>query len=351
MVKLTLKRLSAEDEYPDLSQHNNYMAKVLTQDMYKKLRERATPSGFTIDGVIQTGVDNPGTVTVPVWALTTQSTFNLWGCLFVYCCPRSLVTLLASRAGHPFIMTVGCVAGDEETYEVFKDLLDPVIEDRHGGYKPTDKHKTDLNSGNLKVPQLCHRLTKPNLTLESQPSLMWLCSLRVVMISIPTTCSAPGSEQAAASAASVCHHTAAEERDALWKSFPLKVRRPLYWKKMVSDSDCTLLQITKLIYTDGDGLPPDDCYIKATTLCPETSDSRCSCLWTRLWGSRCPLVFVKMQHRNKGGLDSYDKFILMLKTLVNLFILIWFSKAQCGIGSVQHFFFPPNCSSQTGTAA
>lgn len=82
------------------------------------------------------------------------------------------MTLLASRAGHPFIMTVGCVAGDEETYEVFKDLLDPVIEDRHGGYKPTDKHKTDLNSDNLKVQQLCHRLTKSNLTLESQPSLM-----------------------------------------------------------------------------------------------------------------------------------------------------------------------------------
>lgn len=50
-------------------------------------------------------------------------------------------------------MTVGCVAGDEETYEVFKELLDPVIEDRHGGYKPTDKHKTDLNPANLKVPQ------------------------------------------------------------------------------------------------------------------------------------------------------------------------------------------------------
>lgn len=48
-------------------------------------------------------------------------------------------------------MTVGCVAGDEESYEVFKDLLDPVISDRHGGYKPTDKHKTDLNFENLKV--------------------------------------------------------------------------------------------------------------------------------------------------------------------------------------------------------
>lgn len=53
--------------------------------------------------------------------------------------------------GHPFIMTVGCVAGDEESYEVFKELFDPVIEDRHGGYKPTDEHKTDLNADNLQV--------------------------------------------------------------------------------------------------------------------------------------------------------------------------------------------------------
>ncbi|KAG7272617.1 LOW QUALITY PROTEIN: hypothetical protein CRUP_033126 [Coryphaenoides rupestris] len=30
-----------------------------------------------------------------------------------------------------------------------QELLDPVIEDRHGGYKPSDKHKTDLNSDNL----------------------------------------------------------------------------------------------------------------------------------------------------------------------------------------------------------
>lgn len=48
-------------------------------------------------------------------------------------------------------MTVGCVAGDEECYDTFKDLLDIVISDRHGGYKSTDKHKTDLNHENLKV--------------------------------------------------------------------------------------------------------------------------------------------------------------------------------------------------------
>lgn len=49
-------------------------------------------------------------------------------------------------------MTVGCVAGDEESYDVFKELFDPIIEDRHGGYKPGDEHKTDLNPDNLQVP-------------------------------------------------------------------------------------------------------------------------------------------------------------------------------------------------------
>lgn len=49
-----------EEEYPDLSKHNNHMAKVLTPDLYKKLRDKETPSGFTLDDVIQTGVDNPG---------------------------------------------------------------------------------------------------------------------------------------------------------------------------------------------------------------------------------------------------------------------------------------------------
>ncbi|XP_034383411.1 creatine kinase, brain b isoform X2 [Cyclopterus lumpus] len=103
-------KYSSDQEYPDLSQHNNHMAKVLTPEIYESLRDKETPSGFTVDDVIQTGIDNPG---------------------------------------HPFIMTVGCVAGDEETYEVFKELLDPVIEDRHGGYKPSDQHKTDLNPDNL----------------------------------------------------------------------------------------------------------------------------------------------------------------------------------------------------------
>lgn len=49
-----------EEEFPDLSKHNNHMAKVLTPELYAKLRDKQTPSGFTLDDVIQTGVDNPG---------------------------------------------------------------------------------------------------------------------------------------------------------------------------------------------------------------------------------------------------------------------------------------------------
>ncbi|EHB03868.1 Creatine kinase U-type, mitochondrial [Heterocephalus glaber] len=69
--------------------------------------ERTTLTGWTLDQCIQTGVDNPG---------------------------------------HPFIKTVLMVAGDE-TYEVFAELFDPVIQERHSGYDPrTMKHTTDLDA-------------------------------------------------------------------------------------------------------------------------------------------------------------------------------------------------------------
>ena len=46
--------------YPDLSKHNNWMARCLTHDIYQRLKDKKTKSGFTLDGMIQTGVDNPG---------------------------------------------------------------------------------------------------------------------------------------------------------------------------------------------------------------------------------------------------------------------------------------------------
>ncbi|KAG7247681.1 hypothetical protein CRUP_013593, partial [Coryphaenoides rupestris] len=84
------------------------MASHLTPAIYAKLCDKVTPNGYSLDQAIQTGVDNPG---------------------------------------HPFIKTVGMVAGDEETYEVFADLLDPIIKERHNGYDcRTMTHPTDLDS-------------------------------------------------------------------------------------------------------------------------------------------------------------------------------------------------------------
>ncbi|TKC45862.1 hypothetical protein EI555_009252, partial [Monodon monoceros] len=99
-------------EYPDLRKHNNCMASHLTPAVYARLCDKTTPTGWTLDQCIQTGVDNPG---------------------------------------HPFIKTVGMVAGDEETYEVFAELFDPVIQERHNGYNPqTMKHTTDLDASKIR---------------------------------------------------------------------------------------------------------------------------------------------------------------------------------------------------------
>jgi creatine kinase len=65
--------------------------------MYDRLYKKVTPNGVTIDKCIQPSVDNTGKI-------------------------------------------IGLVAGDEESYEVFKELFDAVIDDRHKGFKTTDKH-------------------------------------------------------------------------------------------------------------------------------------------------------------------------------------------------------------------
>lgn len=64
------------------------MAAALTPAIYSHLRDKVTPNDWTLDQCIQTGVDNPG---------------------------------------HPFIKTVGMVAGDEESYEVGMQTLVFVI--------------------------------------------------------------------------------------------------------------------------------------------------------------------------------------------------------------------------------
>merc|ERR1712093_424077 len=93
---------------PDLSKHCNYMSEYLeaNPEGYDQLKTRKTKNGVTLAHCMKTGVDNPG---------------------------------------HPHIKTVGLVAGDEESYDTFKELFDPVIDARHGGYGPDAKHPTNLN--------------------------------------------------------------------------------------------------------------------------------------------------------------------------------------------------------------
>eukprot|EP00921_Rhytidocystis_pertsovi_P026828 GHVQ01043228.1.p3 GENE.GHVQ01043228.1~~GHVQ01043228.1.p3 ORF type:complete len:128 (+),score=25.67 GHVQ01043228.1:86-469(+) len=105
----TTKKITSEEDYPDLSKHNNLLGKVLTKDMYNKYHGKVTTNGVTLNQNIQTGVDN---------------------------------------RGHPFITTVGVTAGDEESYETFKDLFDGVIEKRHN-FPVTKDHKTDLDASKL----------------------------------------------------------------------------------------------------------------------------------------------------------------------------------------------------------
>merc|ERR1712057_88909 len=93
---------------PDLSKHSNFMAEFLVANpgVYDALKGKTTKGGISLAQCMKTGVDNPG---------------------------------------HPHIKTVGLVACDEESYDTFKELFDPVIENRHPGYKTGDKQPTNMD--------------------------------------------------------------------------------------------------------------------------------------------------------------------------------------------------------------
>ncbi len=106
-VNYSRKFYPASAEYPDISRNRNIMARHLTKNLYAKLRDKVTPNGFTIDDAIQTGVDNIG----------------------------------------KFSFT-GLVAGDEQSYEAFKELFDKVLLEKHG-YKPDQRQTHDYDSSKL----------------------------------------------------------------------------------------------------------------------------------------------------------------------------------------------------------
>lgn len=87
-------------------QHKSLMAKHLSQELWDKLKDVKTSKGYTLSNAIQTGVMTPH-------------------------------------------LGVGITAGDEESWEVFKDIMYPVIKGWHGYDPETQNHVSDLNPENL----------------------------------------------------------------------------------------------------------------------------------------------------------------------------------------------------------
>uniref|UniRef100_A0A3Q3FC72 creatine kinase n=1 Tax=Labrus bergylta TaxID=56723 RepID=A0A3Q3FC72_9LABR len=123
---------------PRPHQHNNHMAKVLTPEMYGNLRQ-GDASGFTLDDTIQTGVDNPGNNTQKQETTTTGNNHK------------------------------------RGNIRVFKELLDPVIEDRHGddldpNYVLSSRVRTGRSIRGFCLPPHCSRGERraiENLSIES----------------------------------------------------------------------------------------------------------------------------------------------------------------------------------------
>jgi creatine kinase len=86
--------------------HKSAMAKDLTPELFGQLKDRQTSKGYTFSNAIMTGVVTPH-------------------------------------------LGVGATAGDEESWEVFKELYYPIIKDWHGYDANTQKHPVDLDPSKL----------------------------------------------------------------------------------------------------------------------------------------------------------------------------------------------------------
>jgi creatine kinase len=107
----TCPKWNADKEKDGKLFHKSLMAKFCTEEMFEKLKDVTTASGYTFSNAIQTGTETPH-------------------------------------------LGVGLTAGDEECYEKFAEIINPIVAGWHDGYDPaTMKHPTDLNPENLKFSE------------------------------------------------------------------------------------------------------------------------------------------------------------------------------------------------------
>ncbi|XP_042341197.1 zgc:172076 [Plectropomus leopardus] len=112
MSQFHLRRGSPDEEFPDLCRNSTWMGRILTRDMYRRQFNRCTHSGVIFDDVIRPGLEEPGDWSSPV--------------------------------------TVGCVAGDAQSYILFCDFFDRVIEAHHQHKITGQTPEADFNYDNLK---------------------------------------------------------------------------------------------------------------------------------------------------------------------------------------------------------
>ncbi|XP_065816886.1 zgc:172076 isoform X1 [Labrus bergylta] len=112
MSQFHLRRGSPDDEFPDLCRNSTWMGRILTPAMYRRQFDRCTRSGVIFDDVIRPGLEEPGDWSGPV--------------------------------------SVGCVAGDAQSYVLFCDFFDRVIEAFHGHKVTSQTPENDFNYDNLK---------------------------------------------------------------------------------------------------------------------------------------------------------------------------------------------------------
>jgi creatine kinase len=95
------------DEVPKFSEaHKSIMSKTLTPELFEKLKDVKSSKGYTLSNAIMTGTVTPH-------------------------------------------LGVGATAGDEECWELFKDLFYPIIKGWHGYDAETQTHPVDLDPSKL----------------------------------------------------------------------------------------------------------------------------------------------------------------------------------------------------------
>mmetsp|Transcript_23543 Transcript_23543/g.21418 ORF Transcript_23543/g.21418 Transcript_23543/m.21418 type:complete len:1061 (-) Transcript_23543:928-4110(-) len=99
------------DEYPKFTaEHRALLTKYLTPELFERLKDVKTSKGYSLSNVIQTGVLTPE-------------------------------------------LSLGITAGDADSYEIFKDLFDPIIGEWHNVDIASFSHASDFDSSKLVITE------------------------------------------------------------------------------------------------------------------------------------------------------------------------------------------------------